>query len=434
MYTYTLGTAPNRIHYINFFGLSRKNVAIGANADIIATSILLYEGTGGKFQIINGGAYGGAVLQGTVGCENADGTAATQLAGAPATAYSPSASAENADNIIYEFVYGTQPSVDMAGISHNLQTNINKTSTITVSGKLANYGSTAVTSLTLNYTVNGGTVISENKTGLNIAPGGGTYDFTHGSVISTLTAGQVYDLKIWASDINGGSADEDNTNDTLSAASIAINGTAAPKTILVEEGSGGWCGFCPDGHLVLKDIISRYNNVIGVVHHNADGMVNAQSDIINGTYITGYPAGLVDRVKFSSEPGVQLTRDKWENKINERLSAAVPCVVSIINKSYDDATRKITFTVKATFMDYYGGDMRLNAFVVEDNIRGNNVNNTWTQHNYYSQQYQGGVGGPSHPLYTYPEWIVGYRHNHVVREYSFYCMGRCRYHRPLCCT
>jgi len=53
--------------------------------------------------------------------------------------------------------------------------------------------------------------------------------------------------------------------------------------------------------------------------------------------------------------------------------------------------------------------------VIEDKVRGANINNTWNQLNYYSSQYQTG-GVPGHPLYDKPAYMVGYFHNHVVRS------------------
>ena len=48
----------------------------------------------------------------------------------------------------------------------------------TLEGTLKNYGGTTITSATINYSVNGGTAVTTNLTGLSIAPYD-TYSWTH---------------------------------------------------------------------------------------------------------------------------------------------------------------------------------------------------------------------------------------------------------------
>lgn len=410
--SFTYGSAPNRVHVIQWFTASPFGAPI-SNTNFLYFAIRLFEG--GSFDVVHNYGITANPLSGTIGAQNADGTDGVMVSGSPnLTAPNPvgSYTGNNVD-LVFQFIPGTQPSLDAAMISFSVPNSVASSANTMISGLLRNYGSQAITSLTLNYSVDEGATVSDNKSGLNIAGSGGAYNFTHATAWKGATPGQTHTIKVWASNLNG-SADENPANDTLSFKVFVVNGTGAPKYVLIEEGSGAWCGYCPDGHLRLTDITKNDTSIIGVVHHNNDGMTNANSDAINATYQTGYPYGMVDRTLFSDQTTIGLNRGLWETKAGERKNISSPVSV-LISKTYDEASRKIDFTVTANFVDYAQGDMRINAFLVEDKVRGNDLHNVWTQHNYYSSQFNGGAGGPSHPLYNEPEWLTGYLHNHVVR-------------------
>jgi hypothetical protein len=420
IWNFTYGTSPNRVHVIHWFGVSKKGSSIAANADVLSFAIKLYEG--GGFDILHS-SFGGSNFSGAIGVQDA-GTSATTVAGSPSISFAPSADGTNAKTNFYEFKGGTQPAKDAAVLSVNLG-KIYKTGTsINIGGSLVNYGSEKITSLDLNYSIDNGATQTQSLTGLNLDPSGvGKYTYSITAKPWVVgAAGAAYAVKVWTSNVNG-AADDNTSNDEMSASVFSNNGTSGTKKVLVEEGSGAWCGFCPDGHQIMRGILDDPNNkdkVFGVIHHNSDKMKNAESDQINGAYATGYPYGVVDRVLFNGQTTVGLNRGLWESKVNERLTATTPVNVTIIDKKFDVATRKLTFTVKADFVDYYSGDLRLNAYVVENDVRGaatsTSGNPDFKQHNYYSKDYPGGSVDPSNDLAEQPEWMIGYKHEHVVRS------------------
>ena len=101
----------------------------------------------------------------------------------------------------------------------------------TFEGTLKNYGGSTISSLTLNYSINGGTTVTDNLTGLSIAPYG-TYSFSHSTNWNPGSTGN-YDVEIWASALNGGN-DQNNSNDTLKS-NIEVITSSAEKTILAES-------------------------------------------------------------------------------------------------------------------------------------------------------------------------------------------------------
>ncbi len=271
-----------------------------------------------------------------------------------------------------------------------------------VKGNIINKGMITLTSFDLYYSINGGQVVSQNLTGLNV-PFGQTYSFTHDTVWTPSISGD-HIVEVWANNPNG-MQDQFGANDTL-IAEVSVVDSAAFKRVLIEQATGAWCGFCPDGSYVLSQILAANpTKVIGVAIHNGDGMAFANGNTVNSTYAQGYPNGYVDRVLFPDQEAVGISRGVWAAKAQKRMAELVPVEVEAQNV-YDPANRRITIDLTASFYSNASGDYRVNAYIVEDSVTGsgsgyNQVNNynTTVGHPYY------GAGNP----------IIGYNHRHVLR-------------------
>jgi hypothetical protein len=121
----------------------------------------------------------------------------------------------------------------------------------TLEGTIKNYGGTTISSLTLNYSINGGTAVTDNLTGLSIAPYG-TYTFSHNTNWNPGSTGN-YDVDIWASALNGGN-DQNNSNDTLSAAIEVVTATA-DRVVLAEEFTSSTCAPCASFNPGYKQLL-----------------------------------------------------------------------------------------------------------------------------------------------------------------------------------
>ncbi len=414
--TFTLGSSPNRVFVIQW---RLAQAAATSGKDVTYFAIRLYEGA--DFDIVHN--YGFGTFTATTGVTSADGSQAVQVTGSPNLGFGGANGTYDASKSdVYKFKAGTQPDWDASVTSTTLKPVVKK-GNITVGGTLTNNGTSAITSFDINYSVDGGATVTATINGVNIAANGGTYNFSHSTPWVPATPGKLYDCKIWASNLNG-NTDANPADDELNVTCFVNEGISGTKHVLLEEGSGGWCGYCPDGHLIMTSILddpSYAGKVFGVVHHNADGMSNGQSDIINSQFATGYPYGVIDRTLFAGQTTIGQSRNTWVKNVDAKLKASTPVDVTITDKTYNAATRKLTFTVKATFADYYMGDLRLNAFVIEDKVRGPYTTGStgkpttiWTQHQYFSKE--SGATDKTHLLYNEPEYMVGYFHNHVVRN------------------
>jgi hypothetical protein len=121
---------------------------------------------------------------------------------------------------------------------------------------LTNFGGSAVTSLTLNYSVDGGAPVSANLTGLNIAAVNGTYDYTHPTAY-TPTATGIRNMKVWATNING-IADLSNSNDTAYG-STNVASQVVDRTILLEEFTSSTCAPCASFNQVFDPLLETNN-------------------------------------------------------------------------------------------------------------------------------------------------------------------------------
>lgn len=402
--TFNYGTAPNRVHVIQWY-----SVTPASGTGFVYAAIRIYEC--GDFDVVlNYGNTSG--MTATIGCENATGTVGAQTATSPNAPY-PNPGADASDDIVYTFFYqginydAAVTSLNFSGGSVSLGNN-------TVAGTLRNNGSTAITSMRLNYTVNGGTPVSTNLTGINIAPNGGTYNFSHPTQWNVPSGGVSYDLCVYADQLNGSNADQRTCNDSYCDALFSRNGTSTTKTVVIEEFSGAWCGWCPDGTVVLDQIVnSNPNKVFPVTVHDGDAM-EFSDGIRTGFNVTAYPNGQVDRYLFSGQTKVPHSRGAWTNNTTNRLNAFTPVDVSVAS-NYNSTTRAVEATVTASFVDYEAGDLRIVLEVVEDSVVGTGTG--YNQVNYLNSQ-------AGHPYQGAGDPIIGFVHHQVLRMLPGGAMGQ----------
>ena len=241
--SYTTGTAPNRVHHIQWFGVSRKGAAIAANSDVYSFAVSLHEGAEGNFDLTYN-VYGSTAPSGIIGCENNGGTAAKML-GDAVTNFKNATGASG--DIVYRFIYGTQAPLDAAVISTDLEGFYKTASTVNIAATVTNFGTTAITTLDLNYTIGAGATQTTALTGLDIkANGENAVKVTSNKPWTVGTAGDIEDVRVWVSNPNAGTDGNLANNEITRANVISVNGTSAQRNLLFEEATGAWCQHCPD--------------------------------------------------------------------------------------------------------------------------------------------------------------------------------------------
>lgn len=195
--------------------------------------------------------------------------------------------------------------------------------------------------------------------------------------------------------------------------------TGTTKYVLVEEATGNWCGYCPDGAQDLEQSVKTNSIAITASWHGSSSCSGTEAMMVTGQpfncitgYITGFPMGTVDRAKFGSAVGMSRP---WSTKIPTRAALAPSFRVSMLSIC-DTTTRKITVKLTAKCLVAATGNYRMSALVCEDSISSAGAG--YQQSSYLSSS-------PANACNGQPSWWLGlgnpitpaskYWHNSVVR-------------------
>jgi hypothetical protein len=242
---------------------------------------------------------------------------------------------------------------------------------VPLGGTVFNQGGTAITGFTVKYQQGSGPIVSDTKSGLNIAPFT-SYNFTHATPYSIPSVSH-FPLKMWV-EMAG---DVDHSNDT---ANTDLTGASfkPTKKLLVEEATGTWCGWCTRGIVYMDSLEKMHGDAVSLVAvHNADPMAESAYDGWMGSQISGYPSVVIDRREIA-DPSDLFTVYNAEKSFFgfADITLGAPTVTGT---SYS-----LTATVKPA-VDF-SGDYRLVCVLAENDVHGTSAG--WEQHNYYSFQSQ----------------------------------------------
>lgn len=225
---------------------------------------------------------------------------------------------------------------------------------------LSNAASADIASVDLKYGFTGEEQKTTTVSGLSIASG------DKGEVkLSGLTSAAQGNrlLAVEVTSVNS-KTDSDPSNNITEAPILCLDAASGYKrNVLVEEGTGTWCGNCPRGAVAMKRMNEKYpDNFVGVAVHSDDEMAIYEYYPFLDHYINtvGYPYCTVDRAiacdpRFDElEPNflkeiaipalVKLNVDKYEIdgstlKFDAGASVSLPCGLYIIE--CDGQVRKV---------------------------------------------------------------------------------------------
>ena len=216
----TFGNTPNRQHWVFF-----SSYTLGGAFSY--WSIVLEESTD-KIYIVDQrhstGTSGGV----TIGVQ-IDGSTAISVAGSPSITPISGSGNNYADNVYYEFIYGTQPNFDIDLTSIDVSPYLLLADApFTVNGTINNLGSATITDFDINYSIDNGSTVTATVSSVNIASLA-SYTFNHATTWNAATTGS-YNLKVWASNING-NPDQNTANDELTKDVIIGDPGSSPDII-----------------------------------------------------------------------------------------------------------------------------------------------------------------------------------------------------------
>ena len=278
------------------------------------------------------------------------------------------------DNVVVKNLQPNNASV--VGVALNRLAQINTNNTLAVSVK--NEGSNAITSLEINW--NDGVDHIQTINGLNIAPGA-IVNVNHPSAVSYATAVEE-NIAVTISQVNA-AVDSDPSNNTGSAKINTIS-ILEEKGVVIEEGTGTWCQWCPRGAVAMDYMVNTYpNDFIGIAVHNGDPMTVAQYD--NGANFSGYPSSNVDRALLDQS----VSQNAFLAAYNARKDLIVPAGISV---AATGAGNNVSIVATATFRTpFTAANYRLGVIIIEDGVTGTTAG--YNQSNGYAGGGSGPMGG-----------------------------------------
>ncbi len=208
IFTKTFGASPNRQHWIFF------NSYTGGSFSCY-WSIVLEESTN-NIHIVDQRSTG-SVSGLTLGVQT-NSTTATQVAGSPNVSRLSVDNYKQYDNVYYTFINDTQPDFDMEMQRLFTGSYLNvKHMPYEIVGMVRNLGTTSINNFDINYSINGGSVVTATISSVNITRFS-SHKYTHPATWNSSIPGS-YVLRTWISNLNG-NQDENNLNDTLTSTII----------------------------------------------------------------------------------------------------------------------------------------------------------------------------------------------------------------------
>ena len=169
------------------------------------------------------------------------------------------------------------------------------------------------------------------------------------------------------------------------------------RNVIIEEYTGVYCGYCPDGHRIANELAAKYQDRLFVLNihtggYAADASIDFRTEDGNiiGAKVNSFPTGNVNRLANKA-----VGRDTWSLYVEQQVEQMAECNVAgqvVIDKD----ARKATVTVEVYYTANSVSETNyLNVVMLQDNIIA----------------YQNG----SH---LNPAQVVGgqYRHMHAFRD------------------
>lgn len=187
--------------------------------------------------------------------------------------------------------------------------------------------------------------------------------------------------------------------------SAAAYSQTVVKKVVVEDYTGTWCGWCPEGTVILENLeAANPNNMFAIANHSGDALEVPEGAAIDaGIQVSGYPNGSVDRFRFADQSKISMSRSAWQSKFNARAATTAIASISFSGLEVNNTTGTFKGTVNVKFVSAptAGVPLSLQVYVMEDSIP---ATGTFAQGN-YSSSVQGGAS----PL---TNWF----HNHTLRD------------------
>jgi len=157
------------------------------------------------------------------------------------------------------------------------------------------------------------------------------------------------------------------------------------RTMVVEEITGTWCGYCPIGYVGLEYMRDHYKDgsYIGIAVHSGDEMADADYDAFIGPILPNAPMAMVNR----EERYTAITPDYLTlSSIHKAVSENTPAYEGItVTSSITDHNTVMVEATAEFVKDYDDCDFAFSFVLTEDGV------GPYRQNNYFNSQSSNGM-------------------------------------------
>lgn len=172
------------------------------------------------------------------------------------------------------------------------------------------------------------------------------------------------------------------------------------RNVLIEEGTGTWCGWCVRGYVAMEYMREKYpDTFIGIAVHSSDPM--AISGYTGALGIGSFPGCTVDRV--SDMKGISVSTDDFERYYTTEITRGTYADFTL--SAYLDDNRVEAVTSAEFSFNNASVDLRMIYVLLEDGVTGYSQNNS----------YSGGAYGKMGGFENMPQVVTNLEFNDVAR-------------------
>lgn len=229
---------------------------------------------------------------------------------------------------------------------------------------LFNFGANTVTNVGLDITVGSEATVHKTADITMAYYGKGEVNVS----VPCASEGLNVPITVKVTEINGEAENHSDAAEATSVVRVLASATPTyPRNVLVEEGTGTWCKYCPRGALAMEKMEEKYmadgRLMLVACHANDDMYIPQYYDILR-TYMPSLPTATINRT-ITFNPEYTSVRSNYLSEIKRAAYASLA-----VEAAYNPGTTTVTLDADVTLaLDDKGENYRL-AFIITNNQVG----------------------------------------------------------------